>query len=165
MPIVDPEERRTYQRAWLKKRRAGMTDKRRKYDWAEIQALYDSGLSARRCIEIKHMSRLTWHKALRRGDIVSRGRNEVPFVDLKTRGAVKRRLIGTGALRKVCVICGVSDWMGKPLTLVLDHENGINDDHAQSNLRLLCPNCNSQTETLAGRNVKRKRLQAARQAA
>jgi predicted amidophosphoribosyltransferase len=38
--------------------------------------------------------------------------------------------------------------------LVLDHINGIDNDHRLKNLRLLCPNCNSQTRTFAGKNIK-----------
>jgi hypothetical protein len=40
--------------------------------------------------------------------------------------------------------------------LVLDHINGINDDYRPGNLRLLCPNCHSQTPTFAGRNRQKR---------
>ena len=40
--------------------------------------------------------------------------------------------------------------------LQLDHINGINTDHRLENLRLLCPNCHSQTPTYCGVNVKKK---------
>jgi 5-methylcytosine-specific restriction endonuclease McrA len=39
--------------------------------------------------------------------------------------------------------------------LVLDHVNGAKHDWRLENLRLLCPNCNSQTPTFCGRNVRR----------
>lgn len=45
------------------------------------------------------------------------------------------------------------EWQGKELVLVLDHINGIHSDNRLNNLRLLCPNCNSQTSTFAGRNT------------
>lgn len=39
----------------------------------------------------------------------------------------------------------------------MDHINGILADHRLENLRLLCPNCHTQTDTFAGRNVKTPR--------
>ncbi len=36
--------------------------------------------------------------------------------------------------------------------MVLDHINGECTDYRIENLRLLCPNCNSQQDTFAGRN-------------
>lgn len=41
---------------------------------------------------------------------------------------------------------------GQSLSLQLDHINGINNDHRLENLRFLCPNCHSQTNTYAGKN-------------
>ena len=44
------------------------------------------------------------------------------------------------------------EWNGKPVTLILDHTNGVNSDNRVHNLRLLCPNCNSQLRTHGGGN-------------
>lgn len=70
------------------------------------------------------------------------------------RGPLKRRLLQGGLLRDVCYECGLTDWQGKPITLQLDHINGVNDDNRLENLRLLCPNCHSQTKTFAGRRLR-----------
>jgi hypothetical protein len=71
-----------------------------------------------------------------------------------SRTHLKRRLIEEGLLINHCSECGLQpEWHGKPLTLVLDHINGIFDDNRLDNLRLLCPNCNSQTRTFCGRNT------------
>ena len=51
-----------------------------------------------------------------------------------------------------CQICGVKEWLGKPLTLVLDHIDGNSGNWSLENLRFICPNCDSQTPTYKGRN-------------
>ena len=65
---------------------------------------------------------------------------------------LKERLVREGRLEYKCIKCGISEWMGLPLSLHLDHKNGRNNDHRIENLRFLCPNCHSQTDTYAGKN-------------
>lgn len=65
---------------------------------------------------------------------------------------LKARLISENRLEYKCAICGLTSWLNKPISLQLDHINGINNDHRIENLRLLCPNCHSQTDTYAGKN-------------
>lgn len=75
------------------------------------------------------------------------------------RSHVRRRLIESGLLETRCAICGQEPfWNGRPLTLSLDHINGIPDDNRLQNLRLLCPNCHSQTPNYVGRGQVRPRL-------
>ena len=68
---------------------------------------------------------------------------------------LKQRLVNEGKMEYKCQKCGISEWLGKPLTLQLDHINGIHNDHRLTNLRFLCPNCHSQTDTYAGKNIGR----------
>lgn len=53
-----------------------------------------------------------------------------------------------------CSNCKIIDWLDLPLSLEIDHINGINTDNRIENLRTLCPNCHSQTDTFRGRNIK-----------
>ena len=77
----------------------------------------------------------------------------------QTTSHLKARLIKEGALDNRCALCEQPPcWRGRPLVLILDHVNGDRSDHRIHNLRLLCPNCNSQQETFAGRNKGRYRL-------
>lgn len=48
--------------------------------------------------------------------------------------------------------CGVSSWLNKDIVLIVDHINGDAGDNRPENVRLICPNCNSQTPTFGGRN-------------
>lgn len=52
-----------------------------------------------------------------------------------------------------CEKCGISDWCGSKIILELDHIDGVHDNNEIDNLRLLCPNCHSQTDTFRGRNI------------
>lgn len=70
-------------------------------------------------------------------------------------GKLKALAFGLGLLDESCSECGVGPvWNGTALTLQLDHINGVSTDHRLDNLRILCPNCHSQTETYCGRNIK-----------
>jgi len=74
------------------------------------------------------------------------------------RKSLKKKLISSGMLTKECSICKCIDWLNKPLSLQLDHVNGVNNDNRIENLRLLCPNCHSQTDTFAGKRLKKSKI-------
>lgn len=65
-----------------------------------------------------------------------------------SRNYLKHRIIKEKLLEYKCIICkNNSIWNNKPLSLQLDHINGIPNDNRLENLRFLCPNCHSQTDT------------------
>lgn len=69
---------------------------------------------------------------------------------------LKKKIKKHNLLEEICDECGLqNEWNGKKIVLQLDHRNGINRDNRIENLRYLCPNCHSQTDTYAGKNVKR----------
>ena len=69
---------------------------------------------------------------------------------------LKNKLVNNNLLEYKCQICSnTGEWLGNPMTLQLDHINGVRDDNRIENLRFLCPNCHSQTDTFAGRNKQR----------
>ena len=71
----------------------------KRYDWEAIQNDYDLGLTVRQCAEKYGFSMCTWHKAMLRGDVVSRPRAmpiEVLLVDDRpqtNRSHLKQRLL------------------------------------------------------------------------
>ena len=52
-----------------------------------------------------------------------------------------------------CAVCGIDKWNEKEIRLQVDHINGKNNDNRIQNLRFLCPNCHSQTNTYCGKNI------------
>jgi 5-methylcytosine-specific restriction endonuclease McrA len=87
-----------------------------------------------------------WSKKTPLEDILKEGTN---FQSYK----LKNRLLKEKLIKNECSECGLGgEWNGKKINHHLDHINGKNSDNRLENLRILCPNCHSQTETYTGRN-------------
>lgn len=69
---------------------------------------------------------------------------------------VKNRIIEQNLIPYKCEKCGITEWKGKLLSLHLDHKNGNNKDNHLENLRFLCPNCHSLTDSYCGKNIRLK---------
>lgn len=81
---------------------------------------------------------------------------EILFIENSqfSRNSVKLYLRKYNLIPYKCICGNVGEWLDKPLSLQIDHINGVSNDHRIENLRWVCPNCHSQTETFVGRHKK-----------
>lgn len=93
------------------------------------------------------------HPSVLKTSIANSISNNECFVERSGCGSSKLlfKLLGLGYENK-CDICHITEWMGKPIRLHVDHINGISRDNRLNNLRILCPNCHQQTETWGSKN-------------
>jgi hypothetical protein len=68
--------------------------------------------------------------------------------------SLKKKLFKSGLKQEKCEECGIVDWNGNSLSFHLEHANGDNKDNRLENLKILCPNCHSQTDTYCRRKSK-----------
>ena len=81
--------------------------------------------------------------------------NEKIFVENSTyaRHLIKKRILNEKLIDYNCSICGIDAvWQNKPMPLILDHINGVNDDNRLENLRFVCSNCDTQLPTYKSKN-------------
>ncbi len=128
-----------------KKRKAGvefystMSDEDRKNFNAEKTLKYDFD-AHQKTVQEKNLAK-SW----------SRPYEEMGHESLRKRVLFERKY--------TCEECGIGNtYNGKPISLELDHIDGNNRNNKIENLRILCPNCHSQTPTHRAKNIKLKRL-------
>jgi hypothetical protein len=81
--------------------------------------------------------------------------DEVVFCENSTyaRHSVKARIRTNNLIEYKCACCGLGpEWHDKPMPLILDHINGVNNDNRLENLRFVCSNCDSQLPTYKSKN-------------
>jgi len=69
------------------------------------------------------------------------------------------------SLKNECWECGITDWNNKPIVLELEHTDGNGHNHNIDNLKMLCPNCHSQTPTYKNKNHGNGRVERRERAA
>ena len=79
-------------------------------------------------------------------------RNKKLFLEGKLSNRPAIRKVLSNLKGSICSECGIDRWQDKEIVLQVDHVNGDPYDNSPHNLRLLCPNCHSQTPTFTGAN-------------
>jgi Zn finger protein HypA/HybF involved in hydrogenase expression len=110
-------------------------------------------------IDISHFTGMLWSKGKTLLDddrLSERNKNEIFIENSKFSKSYIRNLIKKKNLIEYkCTLCSnLGVWNDKKLNLQLDHINGISTDQRLENLRFLCPNCHSQTDTFCAKNIK-----------
>ena len=88
--------------------------------------------------------RMNWNKDNHTADFSFNGKGSHKIILLKERG-------------HQCESCKLTIWLNLPITLELEHVDGDNCNNIKTNLKLLCPNCHSQTDTWKGKNSIKKK--------
>ena len=77
-------------------------------------------------------------------------------LDTPIKGSLLKRSLLEIGRPNICAMCGMEPfWNGKELSFQVDHKNGNKNDNREDNLRLVCPNCHSQTENFGSKNKKK----------
>lgn len=107
-------------------------------------------------IDVSHMNGRGWNV----GDKMGLSKiNTIPLDKIlvenstyKSTYHLKKRLFSSGVKEKSCECCGLTEWLGKEISLELHHENGERTDNRIENIKILCPNCHAMTDNYRGKN-------------
>lgn len=123
-------------------------------------------------IDISHFTGKLWNKGLtaETSDGVRRSREANAYTDEQilcknspqTKSSQLKSLMIKNGREYICENGHPAEWMGQPMTLHIDHINGVRTDNRLENLRFLCPNCHQQTDTWGNKKIKYESIPAQR---
>lgn len=133
---------------------------RRKLGYKESGGFYVLFRQAciRYSIDTSHFTGSAWNRGLTKENDERMANSSLPvkswddafsYNSTISNGSLLRRLINEKKKEYKCEICGISEWNDRPIRLQLDHKNGDRLDSREENLRIICPNCHSQTDTFS----------------
>lgn len=151
--IMPPRHYRKYTQEQLKEAVSSSTSVRQTLNLLDLapyggnyktihKAIQDLGL------DISHWTGQSWRKGTTE-PVVPRQPDDKVFVKGRLfNSSLRARLIKRKLIPYSCALCPIATmWQGKPLSLHVDHIDGDRENNLLSNLRFLCPNCHTQTET------------------
>lgn len=104
-------------------------------------------------IDLSHMTGQGWNKGKTHPEQTQKSLEKWLQEDTDIgSSSLKKKLFKVKRLKQQCSKCGLTEWLGEPAPLELDHINGITTDNRIDNLRILCSNCHALTDNYCGKN-------------
>jgi hypothetical protein len=106
------------------------------------QKIVDQGL------DVSHFTGKGWNKGLKFKPNPEKSLIEILVPNSRYQShKLRKRLLKEDFFEAKCSGCGLTEWLGKPIPLELEHIDGDRSNNQLENLTLLCPNCHALTTT------------------